>query len=65
MYGSPKFAHLIQHTTTNILPQRDYLKKIVLLDFSGVCQIVVHGLKTLHLIHNGVTIQTLSHAQQL
>lgn len=45
MYGSPKFAHLIQHTTTNILPQRDYLKDWYSWTSLVFAKIAGHGLK--------------------
>lgn len=65
MYGSPKFAHLIKHTATNILLQRDYLKNWYFWTSVVFAKIVVHGLKTLHLIHNGISSQKLSCSQRL
>lgn len=65
MYDSPKFAHLIQYTTTNILPQRDYLKNWYFWTSVMFAKIEAHGLTALHLICNEVTSQRLSCSQQL
>lgn len=42
MYDSPKFAHLMQHTITNILPQIDYLKNWYFWTSVMFSKIVVH-----------------------
>lgn len=65
MYVSPKFPHLIQHTTTNILPRRDYLKNWYFWTSVVFAKIVVCGLTVVHLICNGVTSQRLSCSRQL
>lgn len=65
MYVSPKFPHLIRHTTTNILPRRDYLKNWYFWTSVVFAKIVVCGLTVVHLICNGVTSQRLSCSRQL